>query len=98
MIAVQAIVLLLVAGGAVAVAATRDPLCQAIVAGVYGLLLAILFVVFQAPDVALSQLLVGGVLVPALVLLALDKTRGSGGGPPLGRGSGGGPPIEEGSS
>jgi energy-converting hydrogenase B subunit D len=73
--AVQIIALLLVAGGAIGVVATRNPLCQAIVAGVYGLALTILFVVFQAPDVALSELLVGGVLVPALVLLALDKTR-----------------------
>jgi len=55
--------------------ATCDPLHQAMVASVYGLLLTVLFVVFQAPDVALSQLIVGGVVIPALVLYAPDKTR-----------------------
>jgi uncharacterized MnhB-related membrane protein len=41
----------------------------------YGLLLAILFMVFQAPDVTLSELTVGAVALPLLILLALSKVR-----------------------
>ena len=41
----------------------------------YGLLLAILFMVFQAPDVTLSELTVGAVVLPLLLLLALAKVR-----------------------
>lgn len=46
------------------VALTADPQRQAIVLAVFGLALTALFVVLQAPDVALSQLLIGGVVVP----------------------------------
>jgi uncharacterized MnhB-related membrane protein len=54
----------------------RDPLRQAMVASIYGLVLGILFFVFQAPDVALSQTVVGAVALPLMVLLALAKVRG----------------------
>ena len=75
MTAVQAVLLVLVgvAGGLVALA--RDPLPQAILAGSFGLTLALLFFALQAPDVALSQLVVGGVALPAMVLLALSEVR-----------------------
>ena len=53
----------------------RDPLRQAMVASIYGLVLGILFV-FQAPDVALSQTVVGAVALPMMILLALAKVRG----------------------
>jgi uncharacterized MnhB-related membrane protein len=69
--AVQAVSLLLVAAGGGAVVVARDPYRQAIVAGLYGLLLAALFLAFQAPDVALSAVVVGAVGLPAMVLLAL---------------------------
>jgi energy-converting hydrogenase B subunit D len=54
----------------------RDPLRQAMVASIYGLVLGILFFVFQAPDVALSQTVVGAVALPMMILLALAKVRG----------------------
>jgi energy-converting hydrogenase B subunit D len=41
----------------------------------YGLLLAVLFLVFQAPDVTLSELTIGAVALPMLLLLALAKIR-----------------------
>ena len=69
----QASALILVALGGTAVVVCRDPLRQAIVAGVFGLLLAILFFVFQAPDVALSEIVIGTVGVPVMFLLALAK-------------------------
>jgi uncharacterized MnhB-related membrane protein len=42
---------------------------------VYGMLLAILFLVFQAPDVTLSELTVGAVALPIILLLAIAKVR-----------------------
>jgi energy-converting hydrogenase B subunit D len=71
----QAAALLAVAAGGTAVVATRDPTRQVIVTGFFGLLLAILFFVFQAPDVALSQIVVGGLALPVMVLLTLAKLR-----------------------
>ena len=40
------------------------------------MLLGILFFVFQAPDVALSEIVVGAVAAPLMILLALAKVRG----------------------
>jgi energy-converting hydrogenase B subunit D len=73
--ALQATTLVLVAAAGTAVVLTREPVKQALVAGVFGLLLAILFFLFQAPDVALSQIAVGCVGVPLMVLLALTRIR-----------------------
>ena len=76
MIALEVSVLLLVAITATCVVITRDPLPQAMVASIYGLVLGILFFVFQAPDVGLSQTVVGAVALPLMILLALAKIRG----------------------
>jgi energy-converting hydrogenase B subunit D len=73
--ALQVTVLVLVAAGATAVVLTRAPVRQVIALSGYGLLLAILFMVFQAPDVTLSELTVGAVALPILLLLALAKVR-----------------------
>ena len=54
---------------------THDPVRQAIVVGVLGLLLALLFFALQAPDVALSELVVGSAAVPMMLLLAIAKVR-----------------------
>ncbi len=75
MTVLQAIALVAVAGSGTAVVLTRDPMRQVIVTGFLGLLLAILFFVFQAPDVALSQIVVGGVALPVMALLTLAKLR-----------------------
>jgi energy-converting hydrogenase B subunit D len=72
----QVVVLGLVAVSALAVVAARDPLRQAMVASIYGLVLGILFFVFAAPDVGLSQTVVGAVALPLMILLALAKIRG----------------------
>jgi energy-converting hydrogenase B subunit D len=74
-IVLEVVVLLLVAAGGAAVVLTRDPLHQAIVASDYAQLLGILFLVLQAPDVALSQIVVGAVALPLMILLALAKCR-----------------------
>jgi uncharacterized MnhB-related membrane protein len=74
-IPLQAVVLGLVAVLGTAVVLVRDPLRQAMVVGVYGFVLAVLFFVFQAPDVALSQIVIATVGLPLMILLALSKLR-----------------------
>ena len=54
---------------------SRNPVRQVIVLSGYGVLLAVLFLAFQAPDVTLSELTVGAVALPVLLLLALAKIR-----------------------
>ena len=73
--ALQITVLVLVAAGATAVVLTRRHVHQVLLLSVYGVLLAVLFLVFQAPDVALSALTVGAVALPIVLLLTLAKTR-----------------------
>ena len=68
-----AVSLTLVLVGAAAVVFTRRPSKQAVVLSCYGLLLTILFVVLQAPDVALSQVAIGTAVVPLIVVLAIRK-------------------------
>jgi energy-converting hydrogenase B subunit D len=80
MIVLEVTVFLLVAAAGTAVVLTRDPLNQAIVASFYGLVLGIMFFVYQAPDVALSQIAVGAVALPMMILLALAKVRALEGG------------------
>jgi energy-converting hydrogenase B subunit D len=75
MTAVGAVALVLVALGGTAVVLTRDPLNQAIMASFFGLLLGVAFLVLQVPDVALSQITVGAVALPLMILLALAKVR-----------------------
>ena len=76
MTVLQVTILLLVAGGGTAVVAVHDPLRQAMMASFFGILLAILFFVLQAPDVALSEIVVGAVALPLMILLSLAKVRG----------------------
>jgi energy-converting hydrogenase B subunit D len=70
---IAALAAVALAGGGV-VAAT-DPLRQTLVLGVFGLSLTMLFFVFQAPDVALSEIVVSTVGLPVMILLALRKVR-----------------------
>jgi energy-converting hydrogenase B subunit D len=67
--------LVLVAIAATIAVVVRDPSRQALVLSTLGLTLAVLFIVLQAPDVALSQLAVGSALTPLLLLLSVQKVR-----------------------
>ncbi|HTT29247.1 MAG TPA: DUF4040 domain-containing protein [Solirubrobacteraceae bacterium] len=64
-----------VAVGGGAVVAAGDPLRQTLVLSIYGMALTMLFFVFQAPDVALSEIVVSTVGLPVMILLALRKVR-----------------------
>lgn len=73
MIPLQAMCIALVALGAAAVVAARDIVRQALVLSLYGFALVALFVVYQAPDVALSALAVGGVAYPLVLVAAIAR-------------------------
>ncbi|GEK03275.1 DUF4040 domain-containing protein [Streptomyces sp. NPDC003388] len=73
--AVIVVALLLVAAAATAAVAAREPARQALVLSVLGVSLALLFTVLQAPDVGLSQLAVGSVLTPLLIMLSVRRVR-----------------------
>ncbi len=75
MLLMQVMILLFVAIAGTAVVLTRDPSCQSVALSFYGLVLALLFFINQAPDVALSQIVVGAVALPLMVMLALAKIR-----------------------
>jgi energy-converting hydrogenase B subunit D len=68
---IAALAAVALAGGAVVIA--RDPLRQTLVLGIFGLALTMLFFVFQAPDVALSEIVISTVGLPLMILLALRK-------------------------
>lgn len=76
MTVLQISALTIVALGGLGVVAMRDPVRQTIMVSLYGLVLATLFFAFQAPDVALSELVVGAVVLPMILLLTLAKIRG----------------------
>jgi energy-converting hydrogenase B subunit D len=73
--ALQITILILVAAGATAVVLIRERVRQVLALSVYGVLLAVLFLAFQAPDVTLSELTVGAVALPVILLLTLAKIR-----------------------
>ncbi|MBV9839021.1 MAG: DUF4040 domain-containing protein [Solirubrobacterales bacterium] len=75
MTALQLVALVLTALGGAAVVLTPDPLRQTLVLGIYGLVLTFLFFTFQAPDVALSEIVVCTVGLPLIILAALRKIR-----------------------
>ena len=71
MTALQLVALAAVALTGTLTVLTRTPPRQLVVAGFFGLTLAILFFVLGAPDVALSQIVVSSVAVPLMALLTL---------------------------
>lgn len=71
----RVLALLLVAASSAGVVLVRDPTKQTIAVSFYGLVLALMFFLFQAPDVALAQIVVGAVALPLMILLALVKMR-----------------------
>lgn len=68
-------ILVLVGATGFAVVTTRDVTCQVLALGFYGLITALMFFFFQAPDVALSQITVGAVALPLMVMLAISRMR-----------------------
>lgn len=75
MTTLQIVALVIVAVAGTGVVLTREPLRQVIASGIFGLLLTVLFMLFQAPDVALSMIVVASVALPLMLLLALTKMK-----------------------
>jgi uncharacterized MnhB-related membrane protein len=70
-----AALLLLVAVTGFGVVRTRDVTSQVIALSFYGTLMALVFFFFQAPDVALSQITVGALALPLMVMLAISRMK-----------------------
>jgi len=71
----QAIAMISMGVVGTAVVLARDPLRQALVLGIYGMTMVLTFFALQAPDVALSAIVITTVGLPPMVLLALRKMR-----------------------
>jgi energy-converting hydrogenase B subunit D len=71
--ALVAVALAAVATTGTATVLVREPVRQLIVAGFFGVSLAVLFLALGAPDVALSEIVVATVAVPVMALLALAR-------------------------
>ena len=54
---------------------SRDPRRQVFAISANGLMLSLLFFILQAPDVALSEIAVGGAVTPLLFLVTLAAVR-----------------------
>jgi energy-converting hydrogenase B subunit D len=70
-----AVALTLVALAGTAVILTDLPSRMAVSLSVFGVTLVVLFVILQAPDVALSELGIGGAVVPLMVMLTVRTLR-----------------------
>jgi energy-converting hydrogenase B subunit D len=71
----QWMILFLVAATVPGVVLSRNAKEQVVTLSFYGLLCALMFFIFQAPDVALSQITIGAVMLPLMIMLALTKMR-----------------------
>lgn len=72
---IQVAIMVFVAVAGTAVVLTRNTTSQVIGLSFYGLLLALMFFIFAAPDVALSQITIGAVALPLMFMLAIAKIR-----------------------
>ncbi|MBV9749601.1 MAG: DUF4040 domain-containing protein [Acetobacteraceae bacterium] len=70
-----AIMLVMTAASGAGVVLTRDPRRQVLAIAANGLVLSLLFMALQAPDVAYSELAVGTAALPLLFLVALASVR-----------------------
>ena len=71
MTALLVLSLTLVGVAGTAVVLSRRPERQVVTYSLFGLTLGVLFLALQAPDVALSQVTVGGAVTPMMILLAI---------------------------
>ncbi len=69
------VLLVLLAITGTGIALTRQPVRQVVALGANGLVLALLFMALQAPDVAFAQIVVGTAAVPMLFMAMLASMR-----------------------
>jgi energy-converting hydrogenase B subunit D len=75
-IPLQTVVIALVALAALAVVLTHDLVRLAMISSLFAYLLVVFFLILQAPDVALSELVVGAVAFPLVIVVAIVLERG----------------------
>lgn len=73
MTALQISALIVVGLSGTAIALTPSPLRQTLLMAIFGFALTALFFAFQAPDAALSELVVSGIAMPMIILAALRR-------------------------
>jgi energy-converting hydrogenase B subunit D len=73
---IYVVTIVLVGASALAVVLTHELVRLAMVASFYTLLLVVFFLLLQAPDVALSELVVGTIAYPVVLLAAILLDRG----------------------
>jgi uncharacterized MnhB-related membrane protein len=76
MIPLQSMAIAVVGLFALGVVLTRDVVRLTMLASLYALGLVVLFLIFQAPDVALSELVVGAIGFPLVIVVAIVMQRG----------------------
>jgi uncharacterized MnhB-related membrane protein len=76
--AVEIAILIFIALTGTAVVMVRDPAKQVIAISYFGIVLSVMFLIFQAPDVSLSQIVIGTVGLPMMILLCLAKLKRDG--------------------
>ena len=69
------VLMIIIVVSAILALVQKDLLKAAILTGFAGGAIAVLFQVLLAPDVALTQALVGAVIVPVFIALAVKKTQ-----------------------
>ena len=74
--ALQVTILVLAAAGATVVVRAVGRVRQVLALSLYGVVLSVLFLAVQAPDVTLSEMVVGAVVLPLILLLTIAKVRG----------------------
>jgi energy-converting hydrogenase B subunit D len=72
---IEYILMITTIGGAIIALMQKDLLKAAILTGIPGASLAFLYQYLMAPDVALTQAIVGSAIVPVFIALAVKKTR-----------------------
>jgi energy-converting hydrogenase B subunit D len=73
---IQVVAVVLVGLAGTAVVLTRDIVRQALLTSLFGFALTALFLVLQAPDVALSEIVVGTIGFPLVLAVAIARSRG----------------------
>jgi energy-converting hydrogenase B subunit D len=72
---IEYIVMIIGVLGAILALSQRDLIKAAILTGISGGCIAVLFQILLAPDVALTQAIVGSAIVPVFIALAIYKTQ-----------------------
>jgi energy-converting hydrogenase B subunit D len=73
--ALQVVILVLVALGAILVVMVRGRVRQVVALSAYGVGLAVLYLTVQAPNVTVPELVVGAVALPLILLLTITRVR-----------------------